>query len=153
MLQQCDAPRALYDAPVNAFVAGFIGSPAMNMFTATVDDGGVRIGAATLEVPEGVPAPTGSTVTVGLRPEALELASHGLPGVVNLVEELGSESYVYAELAGGAEAPVTASTKFIVRVPPNQAPAKGTAIHVAAKPGSMLFFEPKSGERIVRRPA
>jgi len=153
VLQQCDAPRALYDAPVNAFVAGFIGSPAMNMFTATVDDGGVRIGAAMLQVPEGVPAPTGSTVTVGLRPEALELASHGLPGVVNLVEELGSESYVYAELAGGAEAPVTASTKFIVRVPPNAAPAKGTAIHVAAKPGSMLFFEPKSGERIVRRPA
>ena len=100
VLQQCDAPRVLYDAPANAFVASFIGSPAMNMFTATVHDGGVRIGAATLEVAGGAPAPPGATVTVGLRPESLELAETGLAGVVNLVEELGAEAFVYVELAG-----------------------------------------------------
>ena len=62
-------------APVNAFVAGFIGSPAMNLFDATVEDGGVSIGGSTLEVPGGVPLPSGAPVLVGLRPEALELST------------------------------------------------------------------------------
>jgi multiple sugar transport system ATP-binding protein len=150
VLQQCDAPRVLYDAPVNAFVAGFIGSPAMNMFNATAVDRGVLVGGATLEV-AAVPAPVGSAVTVGLRPEALELASSGLAAVVNLVEELGAESYVYAELSDVPDSVVRPGSNVIVRVPPQGAPIKGTRIHLAAKPGSMLFFDPQSGARIGRQ--
>ena len=150
VLQQCDAPRVLYDAPANAFVASFIGSPAMNMFTATVHDGGVRIGATTLEVAGGAPAPPGATVTVGLRPESLELAATGLAGVVNLVEELGAEAFVYVELADVPDGVVKMGTNVIVRVPPHAAPAKGTPVHLTASPGSMLFFDVASGERIDR---
>ncbi len=151
VLQQCDQPRVLYDNPANAFVASFIGSPAMNMFTGTVDNGGVRIGDATLEVPGGVPSPQGSMVTVGLRPEAIEVASLGLTGVVRLVEQLGSEAYVYVELPGVAHGADTRVRNTIVRVAPNDAPETGAPIRLAAKPGAMLFFEPETGQRIATR--
>jgi len=150
LLQQCDVPRVLYERPNNAFVAGFIGSPAMNMFSATVEDGGVKIGSHLLKVAGSVPAAQGAHVTVGLRPEALEMTSHdGLPAVVNLVEELGAEAYMYAELADTQGESVTASTNVIVRLEPNQAPPKGTSIQLTGKPGAMLFFDAESGERIV----
>jgi multiple sugar transport system ATP-binding protein len=148
VLQQCDAPRVLYDAPVNAFVAAFIGSPAMNMFSATVAQDAVRIGGATLPVAGGVPAAVGATITVGLRPEALELSGSGLAGVVNLVEELGAEAFVYAELTDVPDGVVKPGSNVIVRVPPHAAPVKGTPVHLAAKPGAMLFFDPHTGDRL-----
>jgi multiple sugar transport system ATP-binding protein len=151
VLQQCDVPRVLYEQPTNAFVAGFIGSPAMNMFTALVEDDGVKIASHSLKVAGGVPAPQGATVTVGLRPEAIQLTSgDGLPAVVNLVEELGAEAYLYAELSDTAGESVTATANVIVRLEPNQAPPKGTPIQLTAKPGAMLFFDAESGERIVK---
>ena len=58
VLQQCDTPRALYEDPVNAFVAGFIGSPSMNLLEGTVDGGGVRLGSTVLPVPGGLPRPS-----------------------------------------------------------------------------------------------
>jgi multiple sugar transport system ATP-binding protein len=151
VLQQCAAPRVLYEQPANAFVAGFIGSPTMNMFNATVEDRGVSIGGSTLEVPGGVPLPGGSAVLVGLRPEALELSTSGLPGVVSLVEELGAEAFVYVELSEAAASAVDAGRKVIVRVPPNQAPRQGAAVCLAPKPGSMLFFNRESGDRVIMR--
>ncbi len=152
VLQQCDTPRMLYDEPVNAFVAGFIGSPAMNLLTATVEGGAVRIGSTTLPVAAAVPRPQGSTVTVGLRPESLELSSagEGLPAVVNLVEELGAEAFVYAHLADGDGGAVTAATSVIVRVAPNEAPVKGSSVAIVPKPGSMLLFDSDSGARLVK---
>jgi multiple sugar transport system ATP-binding protein len=152
LLQQCDVPRVLYDEPVNAFVASFIGSPAMNMLEGTVENGGVKIGTGSVKVPEGVPAPQGARVTVGLRPEALELSSRdGLDAVVNLVEELGAEAYVYAELGEtSVDGSVTAVKNIIVRVPPNEAPAKGSPVHITAKPGAALFFDHATGERLAK---
>ena len=142
-------PRRSTTQPVNAFVAGFIGSPAMNMFNATVEDGGVSIGGSTLEVPGGVPLPSGSPVSVGLRPEALELStSGGIQPSSTSSRSSAPKHIVYVELAetpGG----VDAGRKVIVRVPPNQAPPKGAAVQLAPKPGSMLFFDAESGERIV----
>src|SRR6185295_1559305 len=70
-LQQCDAPRALYERPVNTFVAGFIGSPAMNLCTVPCENGSLLFGGVTVPVPAG--SATGEVV-VGLRPESLELA-------------------------------------------------------------------------------
>ena len=102
VLQQVDVPRKLYDSPVNAFVAGFIGSPAMNLMKGTMTADGVMIGSTVVPVPRDLQQAAGTgTVTVGLRPEALEIAGDGagIPVVVNLVEELGAEAYVYAQLA------------------------------------------------------
>src|SRR3954470_6195702 len=93
-LQQCDVPRVLYEHPCNAFVAGFMGSPAMNLRTVPVaSDGVVKWGSQALRLADDVRASVtarGLTeVLLGLRPEALSLAGDGLPGVVGLVEELG----------------------------------------------------------------
>jgi multiple sugar transport system ATP-binding protein len=149
-LQQCDTPRALYDSPANAFVAGFIGSPAMNLLKGSVTSGGVRIGSTTLPVSGGAPGPEGATVTVGLRPEALELGTpgSGLPAVVNIVEELGAEAFIHAHLSDGESGSLASAVNVIVRVAPNEAPGKGSAIDIVAKPGSMLFFDGETGARI-----
>jgi multiple sugar transport system ATP-binding protein len=150
VLQQCDTPRALYDKPVNAFVAGFMGSPPMNLLEGTVAAGGVSIGAATIEIASGVPGAQGAPVTVGLRPESLTLAVRGtgLPAVVSLVEELGAESYVHAQLADAAGGPMPAGRDIIVRSGSNQAPPIGSEVGLVPKPGSILFFDPDSGQRI-----
>ena len=149
VVQQCDTPRTLYEHPANVFVAGFMGSPPMNLLDATVDDDGVRIGATKLKVSTGVPAPRGAPVTVGLRPESLELSTPGdsLPAVVTVVEELGAEALVHARLTDGANG-AESSPKLVVRVSPRDAPVKGATINVAARPGAMLYFDHASGDRL-----
>ena len=104
ILQQVDRPRTLYSHPVNLFVAGFIGSPAMNLVEAEVGGtGGVRLGSLTLPLDEQVAhnlaAREPGAYTVGVRPEHLQLASEGIAGEVTVVEELGSESYVHVALS------------------------------------------------------
>lgn len=95
-LQQVDTPKKLYDEPVNAFVAGFIGSPSMNLVKTSgqLADWDVRF-------PEGY-GDGGSELIVGIRPENLELvAEGGLRGTVRMVEELGADSYIYVETGHG----------------------------------------------------
>ncbi|NMH96483.1 ABC transporter ATP-binding protein [Pseudonocardia acidicola] len=126
-LQQCDTPRALYDRPVNTYVAGFIGSPAMNLLTVPRTGDGVRIGG--LEVP--VPRDTPAEVTVGLRPEALVAAGAseaGLELIVELVEELGADAYVYGTTRATGE-----PTRLVVRADARRPPAIGQAITVALR--------------------
>ena len=94
VLQQCDAPRTLYHEPVNLFVAGFIGSPAMNLVE-TSNGGPLRIGGATLAL-DGAAATNGdSRVTVGVRPEALRVGDGPLRAQIRTVEDLGSEVFVH----------------------------------------------------------
>jgi multiple sugar transport system ATP-binding protein len=150
LLQQCDTPRVLYDDPVNAFVAGFIGSPPMNLVSGAVTEGGIRVGTALLEAHGGMPAQPGRRVTVGLRPEALELSGpgDGIPAVVTLVEELGAEAFVHATIDEDASIPALASAPVLARLEPQLAPAKGERINLRPKPRAMLFFEVDTGERI-----
>jgi len=104
-LQQFDSPTELYDHPANVFVAGFIGSPAMNRFDGTVSGGAIRVGGTTLHPPEGqLRAAQGhGKLTVGIRPEHRSVGGTGeLTLEVALVEDLGSDSYVYGHLAGDA---------------------------------------------------
>ena len=72
-LQQCDAPRVLYERPANTFVAGFIGSPAMNLLHVPLDERAARFGGVDVPLPAGAAGANGKVV-VGLRPESLELA-------------------------------------------------------------------------------
>ena len=150
ILQQCDTPRVLYDDPVNAFVAGFIGSPPMNLIDALVTERGIQVGTALLPTPVGLPARVGSAVTVGLRPEVLDCAepSDGIPATVHLVEELGAEAYVHASIDSGSDTAGLSSSTVVARVEPQLAPEKGRHIGLRAKPGSMLFFEAATGARI-----
>ena len=116
VLMQVDTPRNLYDRPNSEFVAGFIGSPAMNLFRAPVSAGHVELGTLSLQLSDAQQeAVTGQRVTVGIRPEDLSPAAEGtgVPITVEVVEELGADAYVYGQLA-----PLTAATS-VVRVDPS----------------------------------
>jgi multiple sugar transport system ATP-binding protein len=138
-LQQCDAPRALFDRPVNTFVAGFIGSPAMNLCTLPVTDGRVAFGSVTLDAVNGR-----DRVTVGVRPEALELAGEGVDARVEVVEELGLDAYVFctADLPGG-------QTRLVARIGARNAPARGERVRLRPSPEyEPHLFSADSGDRL-----
>ncbi|MDH5151863.1 ABC transporter ATP-binding protein [Kocuria palustris] len=111
-LMQVDSPANLYDRPANEFVAGFIGSPAMNLVRSAPDaDGVLSLGTTRVQLtPAQREALSGTEVTVGIRPENLSLApeGEGLPVSVQAVEELGADAYIYSSLA-----PVTAANTVV----------------------------------------
>jgi multiple sugar transport system ATP-binding protein len=140
-LQQCDTPRRLYDHPANLFVAGFIGSPAMNLCTLPVVDGRAELGGHELALPAAV---NGSReVVVGLRPESLELADDGLPGRVEVVEELGADAYAHcvAALPGG-------EGRLIARTDARHPPAIGERVALRPRFDEAHLFDPASGLRL-----
>jgi multiple sugar transport system ATP-binding protein len=102
VLQQCASPRDLFSAPCNVFVAGFIGSPAMNLIKARCDGDDAVVGSLRVRLTQHQSqALTAPDVTVGVRPESWTLASSGgLDAVVDMIEELGSESYLYCSAEG-----------------------------------------------------
>jgi multiple sugar transport system ATP-binding protein len=108
VLQQVDTPRVLYNDPVNIFVAGFIGSPAMNFFSGRIKDGTVHLPFGKVRAPEGVG--DAGDVIVGIRPEDFEDARFAPAGhtqgaefeaPIDIVESMGSEIYVYFSFEGG----------------------------------------------------
>ena len=143
-LQQCDTPRALFDRPVNTFVAGFVGSPAMNLCRVPLgDDGAASFGGLALALP-GMRANGRTEAIVGVRPEAMELAAEGVEASVDVVEELGSDAFLFcgAELAG-------ATTRLVARVEARHAPERGTRVRLRPSPEyTPHVFDAESGERI-----
>ena len=121
--------------------------------TQTIDPGGVMLGETVIAIPDLLARQAGgpgSAVTVGLRPEAIELVGegHGIPAIVNLVEELGAEAYVYAQLAAHVNKSVTAVNDVIARVEPRSAPRNGDKIHLRVREESILLFNKETGLRI-----
>jgi multiple sugar transport system ATP-binding protein len=147
ILQQCDTPRHMYDKPNNVFVAGFIGSPAMNLVETAMDGDLVHFGGANVRVPrEGVDAlGDDRAVTLGVRPEDLNVVEEGagLPTEVDVVEELGADAYVYGSAEFGGE-----RRSIIARVDGRRPPEKGSVLHLAPQPGHMHLFRGDNGERI-----
>ncbi|MEV4704791.1 sn-glycerol-3-phosphate ABC transporter ATP-binding protein UgpC [Actinoplanes sp. NPDC049316] len=149
VLQQCDTPRELYDRPGNVFVAGFIGSPAMNIKTVPLTESGGNFGSLNLPLTrEQVAAAQsgGGKVTIGFRPEATDLVAPtagGLPIVVDLVEDLGSDANVYghAALDGGSE-------RFVVRTDRRTMPTMGETVYIKPQADHVHVFNAGSGERI-----
>jgi multiple sugar transport system ATP-binding protein len=160
LLQQVGTPRDMYDTPANVFVAGFIGSPAMNIGTFPIVEGIAKVGSAGIAVPrtalDTLAADDNNAITIGFRPEALDVVPEGtpdaIPVVVNIVEELGSDAFVYGSLVGEAGAADVHSgagdAQVIVRVDPRQVPAKGEKIWVRIRVGEQHLFHAGSGERI-----
>lgn len=145
VLQQVGTPRDLYEQPKNVFVAGFIGSPAMNLFTSDVVDGGVQFGSAVAAVEREALASAGKSVTIGVRPEDLTIASSGsgLPVEVDVVEELGADGYLYghAEVNGQR-------VDIVARVDGRSHPNAGDKIVVTPVPQHIHTFDAESGERL-----
>jgi multiple sugar transport system ATP-binding protein len=147
LLQQVDTPRNLYDNPANAFVAGFIGSPAMNLLIAPVEGGKAKLGDLAIDVP----AAAGSSVTVGVRPEGFTPSSKGFHVLVEVVEELGSDAFVYGKPADANVKFANASdegAQVIVRWDPKNPPKPGDTITVEAVKGAVHLFNSTTGERI-----
>ncbi|MFC7218713.1 ABC transporter ATP-binding protein [Streptomyces polyrhachis] len=158
LLQQIDTPRHMYDKPANLFVAGFIGSPAMNLVEVPITDGGVKFGNSVVPVDRDTLATASgkgdTTVTVGVRPEHFDLANGegaslskdepaGLAVTVNVVEELGADAYVYGTShVGGSD------KDLVVRVSGRAVPEKGSTIHVVPRAGETHVFSSSSGERL-----
>ena len=143
VLQQCAAPREMYDRPANLFVAGFLGSPGMNLLDLPVVDGGVAFGGVTIPVPRETLASADDRVVLGVRPENLVAAEDGVALTVDVVEELGSDAYVYGDVAGCAGRP------FVARVDWRRPPEKGQTIHLAPEdPHGVHVFDPASGRRL-----
>ncbi|MER5933814.1 sn-glycerol-3-phosphate ABC transporter ATP-binding protein UgpC [Streptomyces sp. NPDC002054] len=148
LLQQVDTPRNMYDRPANLFVAGFIGSPAMNLVEVPITDGGVKFGDSVVPVSRealSAAADAGDrTVTVGVRPEHFDIADEGgLSITVNVVEELGADGYVYGTAHVGEK-----SQDLVVRVHGRQVPEKGSTLHVVPRGGEIHVFSTSSGERL-----
>jgi multiple sugar transport system ATP-binding protein len=145
-LQQAGAPLDVYEHPVNVFVAGFIGSPAMNLLDATVtgQPGELRLEAPgiRLEAPASLQERLGQTVTLGIRPEHLHEASSSPEGcdafeaTVEIAEQLGSEVLLHVTAGGNT---------LLARVDARTAARPGVAVRLSVEPGRFYLFDRHSG--------
>jgi multiple sugar transport system ATP-binding protein len=175
-IQQVDVPQRLYEEPVNLFVAAFIGSPAMNLAEASFGGDAVLLGDASISLDRArKPQFAGVRVILGIRPEAFEDAAFAAPGLpqmdvqVEVVEELGSDAYVFfevdAETVTVEEAITTEDEEasllaeragrslFAARVDPRTEAQVGQSIRLAVDPSRFYFFDPESGESLLRNGA
>jgi len=146
LLQQCDTPKHIFSRPSNAFVAGFIGSPAMNLVDAPVGPDGVSFGTVVVPLTsEQRDALTGLAVTIGVRPEGLVPvpdSDTGLRVVVDVVEELGSDTYLYTSTLGDDPRTVT------VRRDAASEHAPGELLTLRPALTSLHMFDAASGARL-----
>ncbi len=150
-LQQVDTPRELYARPVNAFVAGFIGSPAMNLLPAEWTTSGLQLGSAIIRIqPPAAAAGSSRSVTAGFRPESLQVvgAGEGFTVTVNVVEELGSDAFAYASFEGNDVETISTGHDVVARIDPRLAPAKGDTLHLQVRPGELHLFDAQTGARL-----
>jgi multiple sugar transport system ATP-binding protein len=146
VLQQVGTPRDLYEQPKNVFVAGFIGSPAMNLFDADVVDGGLKFGTAIAAVSRDTfSTSSAKTVTIGVRPEDLVVSNtgEGLPVDVDVVEELGADGYLYGhtEVSGNR-------VDVVARVDGRAHPNAGDKVFITPQPNHIHVFDTESGDRL-----
>jgi multiple sugar transport system ATP-binding protein len=138
-VEQIGAPLELYDHPSNLFVAGFIGSPAMNFLKGTIAGGKFQVdGGTALPLPLDGKGGDGQPIIYGVRPEHFQLSAEGLPAKVHVVEPTGSETQVMAEFAG---APIICAFRERVSAKP------GETIHIAADPALVHLFDAATGKR------
>ncbi|WP_204815158.1 ABC transporter ATP-binding protein [Mycobacterium riyadhense] len=147
VLQQVDAPRALYDNPVNTFVATFIGAPAMNLIDVAVTDGVVKSPDLAIPVPRGVI----DRVLIGIRPESWGVAPADTPGAltvtVELVEELGFESFVYATPVR-PQGWSSRTQRIVFRTDRRTAVTVGESLAIVPHAHEVCFFDARTEERI-----
>jgi ABC-type sugar transport system ATPase subunit len=144
-IEQVGTPEDIYDAPATAFVAGFMGAPAMNLLPGAIADGAAVLPGGTRLALATAP-PDRESVLVGLRPEALAWLPPGqesdtgvVSGTASVVEPLGAETLVTIELAGHA---------LHARVPPRSVRHAGESVRLAVAPEALHLFDSESGARL-----
>jgi multiple sugar transport system ATP-binding protein len=161
LLQQVDTPRALYERPANVFVAGFIGSPAMNLMKLKIVSGGVQFGNTTIKIDSAVLGKTkAKQVTVGLRPEDLVITKNdGIAVHVNIIEELGADAFLYGTAEVDGE-----KVDVIARVGAKSSLRLGDKVYLKPQGGITHVFDiatglrlnndaPKAAKAVVAKPA
>jgi len=163
-VRQCDTPQRLYAHPDDVFIAAFIGSPAMNLVEASIEDGRLRFGQYVLPVPT---APARGRVILGIRPEAFRWApAGGLPTIaarVEVVEELGSDTHLFFHVDAPpmtAEVLESASEDgfladralFTARVDAGTDVGVGATVELAVDTARLHYFEPDTGARLEAAP-
>jgi len=145
VLQQVDTPRALYERPANVFVAGFIGSPAMNLMTLKIAAGGVKFGNSTLKIDSAILAKTKEkSITVGLRPEDLVISkSDGIQVEVDVIEELGADAFLYGSAVIEGE-----KTDVIARIGSVSSIRSGDKVYLKPQGGITHLFDVSTGLRL-----
>jgi multiple sugar transport system ATP-binding protein len=152
ILQQVDTPRQLYDRPANEFVAGFIGSPAMNIRTVRIVEAGADFGGVTVPLtPQQVASARSDgadKVTIGFRPEHTDLvgaSDGGIPVIVELVEELGSDAYVHGHAALNGDG---SRETLVVRTSGHSVPRIGDTVYLKPRAGAQHVFHAATGDRL-----
>ncbi|MDQ0468028.1 ABC transporter ATP-binding protein [Labrys wisconsinensis] len=144
-VEQVGTPEEIYARPATRYVAGFIGSPQIELMAGLVEAGAggpaIRLGAASLPLPrrEDARFPPGRRVEVGVRPEHVRLGPDGLPATVRLVQPVGPATHVVADWDGGT---LTATLPGFARLQP------GSTIHAAIAPDDLLVFDQETGLRL-----
>jgi ABC-type sugar transport system ATPase subunit len=141
VLQQYGTPDEIYLTPRNVFVAGFIGTPAMNLMPATLANRSLRIGGMAIDPPPGLLRPDAAEgdVTVGIRPEDVRLAADGEPATVRVVEPTGHECIVMYDLHGHS---------VVGRTPGDVRPRPGEAVRLCLRPDRLHLFAGSDGARL-----
>ena len=150
LLQQVDSPLNLYDKPKNSFVAGFIGSPAMNLMEVPVEADAVQLDNLSVPLPPEVRQRIGAakTVTLGVRPEAFKVVAEsdkGVPATVDVVEELGADAFVYAHRQDSDSGE---DNLLVARHDARRMIKPGATVRFAVEPGTLHLFSVETGERL-----
>ena len=144
-VEQLGTPIELYQRPASLFVAGFIGSPSMSFTPATInaDGSAVELGAGVaLDLTPGVYSDHGNRkVTLGIRPEDLELADSNRHLTVKLVEQLGADTLVHGFFGAG-------QTDMTLRLPGIQHYKAGEVLAINVEPDKIHLFDPDTGRRL-----
>ena len=140
-IEQVGAPLDVYDRPENAFVAGFIGSPAMNLLDATVDASGATatLQGATIALPQVAGLEAGRRLRIGIRPEHLVLTDGGMTATVAVIEPTGSETHIVLR-AGGQDVTMLLRERQSFKV--------GEELTLSAAPEHLHLFDAETGKRI-----
>ena len=144
-LMQVDTPLNLYDKPANLFVAGFIGSPAMNLLRAHNVDGHAKLGEIEVPIDREAATKGHGDITVGVRPENWRIVGEGegIPVKVTVVEELGADAFVYG--TSGAEG---TPDNVIIRIDARRNHHKGETLYVTTDPQHVHVFDTDTGQRL-----
>ena len=138
-IEQMGAPLELFDRPANTFVAGFIGSPAMNMLKGKVEAGGVRVDGAILPISRDHKVSDGQEVLYGVRPEHFDIAEGGLPARISVIEPTGSETTVVLRF-GGSEIVALFRERHDFK--------PGDTLYLRPREEVVHLFDPNSGKRL-----
>jgi sn-glycerol 3-phosphate transport system ATP-binding protein len=138
-IEQIGTPEQVYQQPATTFVAGFIGSPPMNLLPGEAASGRFTVGGVVLELPR--PAPREGALLLGARPEHIDLSpAGGWPMTVEMLEMLGAERLVHGRIGGAP---------FTLRIEGTEAPPNaGGTIHLQMRPEQLHWFDPTSGQRV-----